>query len=279
MTPDQKQIVCKRSKVDTQLFTDVLTWFVKESGHPGYTNTSIPEDCPQPLLVEDPKVRNNTDDPTNETVEADFEGGTYFFSSTQDPSDKTSVYASTDRFALAMCNRSAPALLVYGGICANNVQMKVENILPFAFPFGIGGPKRIHRVKVNLDLCILTYMQLLLQQWMEGPTILVMNHIYNRQMLYKSAVLICRSSVDGVPLGEKMSTLSMEILEKLDDNNADRLNAATNGLLKAILTSCRAMGHTKEAAKYARQFCFAMSDYYELNSLFLSTTPDDECSF
>jgi hypothetical protein len=28
MTPDQKQIVCKWSKVDTQLFIDVVTWFV-----------------------------------------------------------------------------------------------------------------------------------------------------------------------------------------------------------------------------------------------------------
>ncbi len=35
MTPDQKQIVRKRSRIDTQLYIDILTWFVKESGHPG----------------------------------------------------------------------------------------------------------------------------------------------------------------------------------------------------------------------------------------------------
>ena len=28
MTPDQKQIVRRRSKVDTQLFIDVMTWFI-----------------------------------------------------------------------------------------------------------------------------------------------------------------------------------------------------------------------------------------------------------
>ncbi len=122
-------------------------------------------------------------------------------------------------------------------------------------------------------------MRLLLRQFMEGPTILVMNHIYNRQMSYKSGVMTCRSSVDGVPLGEKLSTLTTKDLEKVNDNNIDRLNATTKGLLKAISTSCRAMGHTKEAAKYARQCCFAMLDYFGLNSLFLSTTPDDECSF
>jgi hypothetical protein len=53
MTPDQKQIVHKWSRIDMQLYIDILTWFVKESGHPGYLNTSIPENCPQPLLVED----------------------------------------------------------------------------------------------------------------------------------------------------------------------------------------------------------------------------------
>jgi hypothetical protein len=43
--------------------------------------------------------------------------------------------------------------------------------------------------------------------------------------------------------------------------------------------SCRATGYTEEAAKYARQNHFAMLDYFGLNSLFMSTTPDDECSF
>jgi len=37
--------------------------------------------------------------------------------------------------------RSAPTLLALGWTYANNVEMNVENILPFAFPFGIGGPK------------------------------------------------------------------------------------------------------------------------------------------
>ncbi len=76
MTPDQKQIVRKRSRVDTQFYIDNLTWFVKESGHPGYLNTSIPEDYPEPLLVEDFPTKNNTDNPTDKTVEANYEGGT-----------------------------------------------------------------------------------------------------------------------------------------------------------------------------------------------------------
>jgi hypothetical protein len=279
MTPDQKQIVRKRSRIDTQMYIDILTWFVKESGHPGYLNTSIPEDCPQPLLVEDNPTKNNTDDPSDKTVEANYEGGTYYFSTAQDPSQHTSVYGSSDIFALAMFQRSAPTLLAYGGTYAKNADMKIENILPFAFPFGIGGPKMERRVKVSLELCIQVYMRLSLEQFMEGPTILVMNHIYNRQLSYKTGVMTCRSTVDGVPLGEKLSTLSTEDFEQINDNNNDDLNATTKSFLRAISTTCKAMGHTEQAAKDARRRCFAMLDFFGLNSLFMSTTPDDQCCF
>jgi hypothetical protein len=279
MTPDQKQIVRKRSKVDTQLFIDVMTWFIQESGHLGYNNTSIPEDCPQPLLIEDSETRNNTDGPVNESLETTYEGGTFFFSSAQDPSEGKSVYDSTDRFAFAIMKRSAPTLLALGGTYANNVEMNVENILPFAFPFGIGGPKMNRKVKVSLELCIQLYFRLSLSQFMEGPTVLVMNHIYNRRMSYMSGVMTCRSSVNGVPLGERLSTLSTENLEKIDEHNFDTLDSNTKDFLKAIKTSCQSVGHSEEAAKYARRKCFAMLDFFGLNSLFLSTTPDDECSF
>jgi hypothetical protein len=91
--------------------------------------------------------------------------------------------------------------------------------------------------------------------------------------------MTCRSTVNGVSLGEKLSKLTVQDLEKVQENNTDNLHENTKGIFKAISTSCKAMGHTDELAKYARHCCFAMLDYYGLNSLFLTTTPDDECSF
>ncbi len=67
-------------------------------------------------------------------------------------------------------------------------------------------------------------MRLSLEQFMEGPTLLVMNQIYNRQMSYKTGVMTCRSTIDGIPMGEKLSTLSTEDFEQIDDNNNDNLN-------------------------------------------------------
>jgi hypothetical protein len=114
---------------------------------------------------------------------------------------------------------------------------------------------------------------------MEGPTFLVMNHIYNRQMSYFSGVMTCRSTVNGISLGEKLSKLTVEDIELEQQNITDNLHENTKGLLKAISTSCKAMGHTDKAAKYAQRCCFAMPDSYGLNSLFLTMTLDDECSF
>jgi hypothetical protein len=142
-----------------------------------------------------------------------YEGGTYYFSSAQDPSESTSVYGSSERFALAMIQRSAPTLLAYGGNYANINDVPIENILPFAFPFGIGGPKMKRRMQVSLELCIQLYLRLSLKQFMEGPTILVLKHIYNRQMSYMSGVMTCRSTVNGVSLGDRLSRLTIEDLQ------------------------------------------------------------------
>ena len=142
MTPDQKQIVRMRTVVDTQLFIAVLTWFVNESGHPGYQNTTIPEKCPQPLFVEDKEANNNTDELINVNMET-----------------TTFVYGSSNKFALAMFQRSAPTLLAYGGTFVNMKEMNIENILPIAFPFGIGGPKMNRKVKVSHEMCIQYYIR------------------------------------------------------------------------------------------------------------------------
>jgi hypothetical protein len=209
-------------------------------------------------------------------LEANYEGGTFVFSSAQDPSEDTLVYGSTDRFANVIMNRCVPTLLASGGTYVNNVEMNVENIIPFAFSFGIGGPKMKRRVQVSLELCIQVYMRLSLHQLMEGPTILVMNHKYNRQMASIGGVMTCRSNVGGVTMGETFSMISTENFEKIDlENSTNNLDETTKGFLKGVATTCRSMGHAKEAAKFARRCMFAMVDNFGLNSLYLNTTPDE----
>ena len=279
MTIEQKQIVRLRAKIDTQLFIDILTWFVKESGHPGYSNTLIPEECPQPLFVEDKETNNNTDKSENIDTETNIESGTFHFSSAQDPTENTSVFDSSEKFTIAMLNRSSPHLLVAGGSFANNKEMKVEDVLPFAFPFGIGGPKMKRKLKVSPQKCIQHYMRLSLVQFQVSSTILVLNHLLNRLLSYNTGVMTCRANINGVSLGETLSTLTIEELEKIKDNKTDHLNQKTKEFLKAITTTSKASGHTDAAAKFARRNAISMLSQFGLNSLFLTTTPCDECSF
>jgi len=121
------------------MYMDLLSWFI-QNGHPGYKDLPLPQDIPSPIVIEDKDSTNNTDSAVNRAVEETFSGGTYFFSSAQEPSESTSVYGSKRNFALAMMNRSAPTLLAVGGKFEKSNEVKVENILPFAFPYGIGGP-------------------------------------------------------------------------------------------------------------------------------------------
>ncbi len=113
---------------------------------------------------------------------------------------------------------------------------------------------------------------------MEGPTSLVMDHIYNRQMSYKSGVMICRSTVDGTPLAEKLSTLSMTKLKKPMMTKQIIWIQIQEVCWKPYLPHAELWAILKKQQSMP-DGAFAMLDHYWLNSLFWSTTPDDECSF
>jgi hypothetical protein len=62
-----------------------------------------------------------------------------------------------------------------------------------------------------------------------------------------------------------LSTLSTEDFEQIDDNNNDNMNATTKSFLRRkISTTCKAMGHTDQAAKDARRCCFAKPIYQNI---------------
>jgi hypothetical protein len=64
--------------------------------------------------------------------------GHFYFSSAQEPSEGMSITGSPEKF----CSSYVPTFSTYtvGIWYANITDIPIENILPFAFPFGIGGP-------------------------------------------------------------------------------------------------------------------------------------------
>ena len=100
MTPEQKNIVRRQAEMDTDLFMDLLMWFIKESGHQGYSEVIPPDECPDPVVVlQEDDNENNTDDPVVPTLECKIQGKTYYFSSeAQNPTQDNSVFDNTRRF-------------------------------------------------------------------------------------------------------------------------------------------------------------------------------------
>ena len=275
-TPRQREIVRKRTEFDSDEYFDILNWFISESGHPGYSNLPVPEKFPKPTFIEDKPTQNNTDDPVNEAMESKFQGGSYFFSSAQEPSERTSVYDDSEAFATAIMNQNTPTLLTIGGEYVKQKELRIENILPFAFPYGMGGPtqKVKRRTQISQEECLRRYLRLSMKQFMTGDVALIIYQMYSRIISFRSGVMVCRSEVNGVPFGERLAQFTSSDVP-LDGTS----NEFTNMLLKAINTSCRAMGHTPEAAKAARKCYFSYMDHYGLNSIFLTVTPDDLRNF
>jgi hypothetical protein len=56
LTPSQKNIIKTKTEMNTKLYTDYMTWFIKQSGHRGFKDVTVPEECPQPKVVEDKKT-------------------------------------------------------------------------------------------------------------------------------------------------------------------------------------------------------------------------------
>jgi hypothetical protein len=59
MTPEHKTIVRRQAELNTDLFMDLLIWFIKESGHGGYQGVTPPDECPNPVIVLQEDDNNN----------------------------------------------------------------------------------------------------------------------------------------------------------------------------------------------------------------------------
>ena len=109
---------------------------------------------------------------------------------------------------------------------------------------------------------------------MRGDVVLVLGHMYNRLLTYRTGIMVYRSQINGVSSAE---TLAKFLKSFFAENAAP--NEATNTLLRATNTSCQTLGHKPEAVCQARKCYFLMVDHFGLNSLFLTVTSDDLWSF
>ena len=88
-----------------------------------------------------------------------------------------------------------------------------------------------------------------------------------------------RLNAGGELLGRMFSNIPVEELQEAADETSPQQLVLVKKLMKSFFTSCKALGHTPEAAQFARRCCFAIQDHFGLNSVLITITPCDECSF
>ncbi len=72
ITPTKRQVVWKRVNEYSEEYFDILHWFITESGHPHFSNISVPKQFPSLCLVSDEPTDNNTNESIQEEVENQF---------------------------------------------------------------------------------------------------------------------------------------------------------------------------------------------------------------
>ena len=268
-----------RTVVNVQLYKDIRSWFLENSICPSFHNQPMPDvvDDLWPTYTRDSD--NSNEDDANPALETTFGETTYSFSSAQEPQEKSSVYGTSKKFACALIKKSSPTLLLHGGNYVQEHKMDIEGVLPFAFPYGIGGPNKKRVTPISKKQLIQRYFRLAMPQFMTPEVILVLHHMFSRHLSFESGVMTCRNKHNNSGFTNTIRSLRARDFEETEQNTNPRRNPRVESVVKSITTSCKSMAHTAEAAADARKKQFAMMDHFGLNSLFLTITPDDECSF
>ena len=76
-------------------------------------------------------------------------------------------------------------------------------------------------------------------QFMRGDVVLILGHIYQRQLACKSGVITSRGSkINRVPLAERLTKM------RVDDFKADAPSSKFDELMKDVSTSCKSLCHS-----------------------------------
>ena len=193
-----------------------------------------------PTIIQDRK-HNDTAEEVDPSLEATFGDTQYFFSSAQDPTEESSVYKTS----CVLVNRSAPTVFVRGCNFAREHKLPVEAVLPFAFPYGSGGPKTKRATAISLKTCIQRYFCLAMPQFMTAEVVLVLHQLFSRQLSYETGIMTCRSQNPREDFRKTLSRLTTKDFELHATNSKQTLSNNVEHIVKAITTKCKSLAQTE----------------------------------
>ena len=134
-------------------------------------------------------------------------------------------------------------------------------MFPIQFPFGLGGLEMKKPTNISEEECLRHYMNLSLPQFHRQDFILVLLGMYHRLKSFQTGMIQCKSKMrNGISFAEVISNLTKEDIlkaaQRRDNGVAYSPNNMASRFFNSISTSCRPVGYSNEAVKYARRQFF-----------------------
>ena len=217
----------------------------------------------------------------------------YWFPSVEDPNGHSGTYQNQSEFAQALFGGYTPTMFYHPTKVISYA--KLSELCPIAFPFGTGDVDCKRSPAVSEVECLQHYLKLSLPQFLEGQTVLIIHHLFQRRKSFLSGIAKCNMSNNGNTIASQLATISVDELEHAiremrnmpprcsdsprESAMEEEISPHVKELIKCIRTSCTPIGYTNEAAAEARTKMFALWMTFGSPSLFFTLSPCDECSF
>ena len=204
------------------------------------------------------------------------------FAPRNEPSESTGPFQSKKDFIFSHMKGQKPTLLFRNGDIVGHHTIDLIDIFPLVFPYGWGGPNERRENRVGKSSVLRHYCRISLPQMQQSQFLLVLCSMWQRLESFNKCVINCKSSFKSSTLADHLSLLSGAEVQTAMRHilNGEK---TSNPTLKKLFTSVRgqasSIGHSNEAASYARQKLFSLWHYFGAPAVFFTVTPCDECSF
>jgi len=233
------------------------------------------------VKVDHSTVEDDTDDPT----EAKWDKVT-FLPDTADVDCSSGSFSSSQEFAarvlhrLSSCDDSNMLDTLEFGRSTNRSRDYDSDFLqkafPVQFPFGRGGLDEIRPQKVSNEDLLKLYLTVADPSVLEPEFILSVHTLFEKQRSLNRAFIRCQSRVAGERLGDQLGRMTQEGFDRMIENP---YNSVEHQFLAAVEASCKAMAHTNEAAKEARNKMFSQWVKHGEPAVFFTVSPCDLVNF
>ena len=161
-------------------------------------------------------------------------------------------------------------------------KINLVDLFPLIFPYGMGGPDEIRSTQVSPSSVLCHYPRIALPQMQHPQFLLVLCSMWQRMESFSKCIISCKSSFKSSTLADALSQITQDHVETaarhiLDGEETE--NETLKKLFKSIKGQCSSLGHSNEAASFARHKLFSLWHYFGAPAVFFTITPCDECSF